>query len=1122
MIGFLDLCPCFGGKFTHNNQNFAHERPEIPETLLYEDDISLLFFASKEQKILAAQRVTAAAGGPEPLASQHRQELLSRQVLSALEDMLKQSKTVRAAAVQAICNLALEAASGTADAAERQASAAAAARTANQTPDIPAWNALLNALSSLVPLMTSLLINSDFSDGPVLAAHTLANLMRGSAFVSRVLNLLGPLPDLAKQLIITRSDPLVKQIFTQMMLNAALHTGTASALDTANAQAALLLLLEDRSTPAAAQERCLCTLYNMIRGEESAGKRSNDLLSRPSALSVLCSQLLQPNPNCRFLCACLIMCLRRSTLEMKTESEWGQTDSLYTDEAGRGGERLLQRPRASYYRNVSRFLSEPQVLDALQHALASCLLNSSQGFTYGRREQLLQALVTCMHAVCSMEEEESQTRLDGQAGPAKTVDPSSTHPDAASRTAGPMSRRLAVQYSSTSSALSQQIQEDPQGSSAAAADAMPLHTLERLTLSTANKLTQLLTAPGGQGLDASLAESCLRLICLMTTRRATRKLLVAVPSHSTFSCLSAVVANTVHSRQSVRASKNTPTLTPRHSRQGSSPLTPTATSTAAAAIHNVGAAYMRTDFGGVDDAQVWGRCQALAAKALRNLSVSEPVPLLQYRNTVPSLLAALLGPPAPPSLSTQSAAEGVLEGGGGGVSTPQAEGSFDGLSPRPGISPRPRHISVVWWLGAEPDWLIEVQKNALAALIHLTAHPEHASLACSALVDSGGLPVIVEVMKLSSSETNSVHCHQLSAWCAALLCQLYVSPIHCQRELTEALVASKTAPALSLLAHPSVVGTGTSSMNRAPGYGPMYASLHKRSKTPASTSQSLMASRDANEAGGVNAAAVVVVTASSPQPFQKKQSNQEGLSIMTLKMGGKDEDTSVSAEGNTLETSPAIQTSLVLKGTAVQQASSQTLQDLKFVSSSTPYSTYLDKPDAEVISKGHELRTSLGLPPKDLAAQVRSSVMEMRESIGMPSPVMILPQAYTSSQREGSSMDGSVKTASGREADVETSGSSSTSHILTAAVRPEGLTSPPVQKELQGTAAPQGRQVGWSTSTKPGLSDEALMMATDEVMGDLERLVMACVPSFLDGPIMTSNTTHLEDDGSGAAMSALA
>jgi hypothetical protein len=51
MINFRHLLSCFGGKTKTTIEDSIHESPKIPETLQYEDDISLLFFASKEQKV---------------------------------------------------------------------------------------------------------------------------------------------------------------------------------------------------------------------------------------------------------------------------------------------------------------------------------------------------------------------------------------------------------------------------------------------------------------------------------------------------------------------------------------------------------------------------------------------------------------------------------------------------------------------------------------------------------------------------------------------------------------------------------------------------------------------------------------------------------------------------------------------------------------------------------------------------------------------------------------------------------------------------------------------------------------------------------------------------------------
>ncbi len=181
--------------------------------------------------------VIAAAGGPEPAASEHRQALLSLEVLPAIKDMMdrKQSKPVRAAALQALCYLALEASSGTKEAEQRQASETAAAVNADQPAPRPAWSVLFSFLPTIVPILSGLIVSPQFAEAPVSACQTLSNLLRGMAFVPRVLKLLEALPALARH-IAAKSEPQVKEVFAQMLLNAAMHNGSAGDLDKASAQ----------------------------------------------------------------------------------------------------------------------------------------------------------------------------------------------------------------------------------------------------------------------------------------------------------------------------------------------------------------------------------------------------------------------------------------------------------------------------------------------------------------------------------------------------------------------------------------------------------------------------------------------------------------------------------------------------------------------------------------------------------------------------------------------------------------------------------------------------------------------------------------------------------------------
>ena len=64
---------------------------------------------------------------------------------------------------------------------------------------------------------------------------------------------------------------------------------------------ALIALLLHKEASTGAHERCLCTLYNMLRDEEGSARRAADIMCLPNAKAALCSQLLQDQPNCRFL-----------------------------------------------------------------------------------------------------------------------------------------------------------------------------------------------------------------------------------------------------------------------------------------------------------------------------------------------------------------------------------------------------------------------------------------------------------------------------------------------------------------------------------------------------------------------------------------------------------------------------------------------------------------------------------------------------------------------------------------------------------------------------------------------------------------------------------------------------
>lgn len=132
--------------------------------------------------------------------------------------------------VQALCNLALEAAAGTPE-----------ALSACPPPPAPSptWHLIYENLPGLVPSLIRLISSPPGSPPPdasavLPAAQTLANLMRGAAFVPRLLPLLGLLPELVGNLAPHPGAELRQQV-AQMLLNAALHRGLATALDAAEA-----------------------------------------------------------------------------------------------------------------------------------------------------------------------------------------------------------------------------------------------------------------------------------------------------------------------------------------------------------------------------------------------------------------------------------------------------------------------------------------------------------------------------------------------------------------------------------------------------------------------------------------------------------------------------------------------------------------------------------------------------------------------------------------------------------------------------------------------------------------------------------------------------------------------
>ncbi|KAG1660817.1 hypothetical protein FOA52_010242 [Chlamydomonas sp. UWO 241] len=630
-----NLCQCFLGP-THRGRAREYARgddsagqdlasadnPEYLATL-----ISLCSFGDTNQKVQAAHRI-ALISRSGPRASERRRVLLSMDVLGPLvlcmgapDALVQPSERLRAAAAQALCNLALECRE-----AERR-EALPGAPLEQQT------SVLYREAEKLVPPLLHLM-KGNGGESAVIAAQALSNLMLGSAFVPKVLASCGPLPDTATRLA-QRSHPAVRELFSQALLNAALHSGRASFLDQARAPEALLTLLDHHDTPPVANERCLCTLYNMIFGEEASPRRAADMLALPRAAAALCRQLLRPQPNCRFLAACLIMRMLHAAADAMPDGEWGDEGD---DEAGGASRQFRHRRDTSAYRRVVASLSCPQLAQAVQHALSSCVI-SSAGFTYGQRPHLLQALVSALHALCAMQELPASEAAS--AGDDATPSPSE----------GGMS-----QGGSPAEAEQQQQQQHP-GASTTSTTAQPSPSgpppplLLQITRDSVDKLCLLLSGGGGGGgaggaaghPDPSVAEACLCLLSLMTTARGSTAILVQ--GSGVVTALTAVLTSHIGPRPGGASGRGggggggggSESTTPRRA-DGSR---------AHAALRQAASLpqYLSADgpaSGGPDDALAWGRCHVLAAKALRNLCVCQPGALLRLEASRPCVLPALL------------------------------------------------------------------------------------------------------------------------------------------------------------------------------------------------------------------------------------------------------------------------------------------------------------------------------------------------------------------------------------------------------------------------------------------------------------------------------------------------
>ncbi|MEW5298202.1 MAG: hypothetical protein WDW36_001352 [Sanguina aurantia] len=245
--------------------------------------VDMLRNGAPGNKILAAQRITEVTAQDQ---ADNRHTLLRLRVLQPLLVMLADTG-------RPVCRVAATQPSTHLDSGSYPASSSTAST----------GSTFHSCIAFVVPQLRSLM-TAAHPDAALSACQTLANLARSPVLVSQVLALIGPLRPAVTHIMAADGDPKTKQHFAQFLLNATLHAGTLTALEACGAVTALLCLLEDATRPSpAVSERCLCTLYNILR--ESPGKCA-ELALQPATVASLLHHLRPPStPNAqRSCCRC--------------------------------------------------------------------------------------------------------------------------------------------------------------------------------------------------------------------------------------------------------------------------------------------------------------------------------------------------------------------------------------------------------------------------------------------------------------------------------------------------------------------------------------------------------------------------------------------------------------------------------------------------------------------------------------------------------------------------------------------------------------------------------------------------------------------------------------------------
>ena len=385
-------------------------------------------------------------------------------------------------------------------------------------------------------------------------------------------------------------------------------------------------------------------------------------------------------------------------------------------------------------------------------------------------------------------------------------------------------------------------------------------------------------------------------------------------------------------------------------------------------------------------------------------------------------------------------------------------------------------------------------------------------------------PTSVQVLRVASGQPTE-HCRQLAAWCAALLCQLYVGPVPCQVELTQALVASSSAAAAQQQQRPSLVGGRGGRHSRHGGsggggaYGPMYASLHKRANLP--LQQQLQAS-----------------VAASVTTLQSSAS------------GGLRQSLAISSTGAALRQSLALSSCTTATTTATAAGGDNNVGGAELVPGSTAHSlaagaeetgaavhvTACCAADPSAVSVAMKeagddsgggadsaVRRALGGEAADVPASNAGSgtpgggaeATLPADGSGTPLPCGPLGSAFLMPIEETTLAD-AVGSCSPHLPTADSGPSTPSGFPLSSIMGgDEGESSTP-SSSVAAAAAAGGGEVAEAAQ-----SEAERQAASDGAMRELEGLLRGCSPSFIDGA-GTGSAAGNEDDGSGSALAALA